>query len=299
MKVQAKSILLFIVASLITTGLSIPAHGAEYSFGARRTVIGCVKTYRVKPGESLIEIARKFDLGYAEIIAANPHTDPFVPEENEKVTIPSAWIVPDAGSSGIIINLSEFRLYYLPEGKGSRSVLTFPIGIGSQGHNTPLGEYSVIEKIVHPAWHVPASIRKEKPELPAVVPAGPNNPLGSHALRLSLGDVLIHGTNRPWAVGRDDSHGCIRLYPEDIPVLFRLVSRGAKVTIVRQPVKVGVVGNRVFVEVHSDAATDRAWLLNEAVAQLRKKGLLGRVSTEKLSRAVESEGGFPSDVTEG
>ncbi len=289
---------------LFLTFWTTPAGAGGYSHRHGDTVIGTVGSYEVKPGESLIEIARKFDLGYNEITEANPGLDPFVPGAGVKAIIPSEWILPDTKShNGIVIDLSEMRLYYFPTHGDVRSVMTFPIGIGSQGHDTPVGEFSVVEKIVKPAWHVPESIREERPELPAVVPPGPNNPLGSHALRLSLGSVLIHGTNRPYAVGRRASHGCLRLYPEDIPKLFSAVPNGVKVTIVRQPVKVGERGGRVFVEVHKDEDGNggkrlKKGIFDDAVKLLAKRGLLSRVSTKKLYMALAEQRGIPADVTE-
>ncbi|OGW73023.1 MAG: hypothetical protein A3J81_02705, partial [Nitrospirae bacterium RIFOXYB2_FULL_43_5] len=221
------------------------ADAASYPYTKNNTVVGSLKGYIVKNDESLIEIARKFKLGYNEIADANPDIDPFVPGNGTSVAIPSFWILPDVKSyEGIVINLSEMRLYYFFKRRSSKLVATFPVGIGSEGNDTPTGEFKIVEKIVKPRWRVPESIRKEKPNLPAVVPSGPDNPLGSHALRLSLGSYLIHGTNRPWGVGRRASHGCIRLYPEDIPKLFKLAPNGVRVTIVRQPVKVGVKNNK-------------------------------------------------------
>lgn len=261
------------------------------------TLEGTLKTYTVRQGESLIEIARKFELGYNEITEANPDLDPFVPEEGITVTIPTLWILPEVETpERILINLSEFRLYYFFESDGLGFVETFPIGIGSEGHHTPLGEFKVTEKIANPAWHVPESIRLEKPELPPVVPPGPDNPLGTHALRLSDKSILIHGTNRPFAVGRMASHGCIRLYPEDIPILFTLVPNGVRVTIVRQPIKVGTRNNRVFMEVHNDPYAEVT--LSDAAALLIRRGLLGRTDVAKLRQTFEKKDGIPTDITE-
>ncbi|MEN6376167.1 MAG: L,D-transpeptidase family protein [Smithella sp.] len=254
-------------------------------------------TYTVKEGESLIEIARKFDLGYNAIIKANPGLDPFVPGDGVTVTIPSRWILPSVESqAGIVINLSEFRLYYFLGQAGSRFVETFPVGIGSEGHETPVGVFKVVEKIANPAWHVPKSILQEKPELPSVVPPGPDNPLGTHALRLSNQSILIHGTNRPFAVGRMDSHGCLRLYPEDIPILFMLVSKGTPVTIVRQPIKVGVEADRVYMEIHDDPYA--VVTLQDAANMLIRKGLLGKVNVQKMQEVFRKKDGIPTDITE-
>jgi L,D-transpeptidase ErfK/SrfK len=293
-------ILKFIFLLLIFTVLSFTSVSAEvYSYSKDNTVIGTVKTHKVNGNESLIEIARNFRLGYNEIVDANPALDPFLPGNNSTVNIPTMWILPDVPSyEGIAINISEMRLYYFFKQKKVSLVRTFPIGIGDEGNDTPVGTFKIIEKIVNPSWHVPESIKKERrPGLPDIVPPGPENPLGTHALRLSLGSYLIHGTNRPWAVGRRVTHGCIRLYPEDIPRLFQMVPKGTKVTIVRQPVKVGIKDNKVYIEVHKDDYGKSTNYFNEAVELLRKKGLLKKVSTEKLYRAVKEKSGIPVDIS--
>lgn len=284
-------ILLIIV--FITIFLKSSVAAKVYSYAKGNTVIGLTQTYIVKGDESLIEIARKSGLGYNEITDANPGLDPFIPGDGMSVKIPTSWVLPDVTSyDGIVINLSEMRLYYFFSKRRSRLVNTFPIGIGSEGNNTPLGDFKVAEKIVRPSWHVPESIRKEKPSLPLIVPPGPDNPLGSHALRLSYKSILIHGTNRPYGIGRRVSHGCIRLYPEDIPKLFRSVPIGTKVTIVREPIKVGIKQNKVYIEVHKDEYITMNYF-NEAVKILRKKNLLKRVDTEKLYYAIRDKSGVP------
>lgn len=268
-----------------------------FSFSADNTVIGIPKTYRTKKDESLIEVARSFGLGFNSIAEANPKLDPFVPGTGVLVNIPTSWVLPDVPSyDGIVINLSEMRLYYFSKQKKGALARTFPIGIGSEGTDTPVGTFKVIEKIVKPSWHPPASVRKEKPELPAVVPPGPENPLGSHALRLSLGDVLIHGTNRPWGVGRRVSHGCIRLYPEHIPQLYEAVNNGVRVSVIRQPLKVGVKNHRVYIEVHKDEELKLDYF-GEATQLLRKKNLLKLVATEKLYHALKEKSGMPVDIS--
>jgi L,D-transpeptidase ErfK/SrfK len=262
-------------------------------------VMGSVTTYKVKEKESLIEIARKFGLGYNEITAANPDLDPFVPGEGASVTIPTSWILPDVESrDGIVINLSEMRLYNIYNVGSMLFVQTFPIGIGDEGSDTPAGQFRVIEKLVGPSWHVPESIKKEKPFLPDVVPPGPENPLGSHAMRLSNPRILIHGTNKPWGVGRRVSHGCIRLYPEDIPVLFRSARKGVKVTIVKQPVKAGFKGDRVYIEVHRENSNSNNSYFDDAVRLLREKHMLSRVNTKKLHYALEEKKGMPVDISD-
>lgn len=287
------------IAVLLFSVLAVkPVFAEVYSYGKDSTVIGIVKTHKVNGGESLIETARKFNLGYNEIVDANPSLDPFLPGNASNVNLPTMWILPDiAQHEGIVVNLSEMRLYYFFNQKGSSFVRTFPIGIGDDGNDTPVGNFKIIEKIVKPSWHVPQSIKKERPELPAVVPPGPNNPLGSHALRLSLGSYLIHGTNRPWAVGRKVTHGCLRLYPEDIPKLFDMVPSGTKVTIVRQPVKIGVKDKKVYIEVHRDENEKDGGYFRKAVELLSKKGLMKMISTEKLYHAVRDKSGVPVEIS--
>jgi L,D-transpeptidase ErfK/SrfK len=274
-----------------------PARAGLYSYSKDRTVLGVARNYKVKGDESLIEIARRFDIGYNEIMAANPRLDPFIPGNGKIVRLSTSWILPDLKEyDGIILNLSEMRLYYFLRKNRSNMVMTFPIGIGSEGKETPVGTFKIVEKIVNPAWHVPASIRKEKPELPAVVPAGPNNPLGAYAMRLSEGTVLIHGTNRPYAVGRKASHGCIRMYPEDIPKLFRSVPNKTKVTIVRQPVKIGVLHDRVYLEVHRDRELNINYF-NEAVRLLVQKKLLADINKDKMITVLREKRGIPIDIS--
>jgi len=284
-----------ILPALLLLSFHSLASGAAYPGG--QALIGTPTHHEAEPNESLMEIARLYNLGYNEIVAANPGIDPYIPGAGTKVTLPTAWLVPAAvNGEGMVINLSELRLYLLFRAAGISLVATFPIGIGSEGHETPTGTFNIREKIVNPPWNVPLSIRKERPELPAVVPPGPDNPLGSHALRLSADGILIHGTNRPWGTGREVSHGCIRLYPEDIPRLFRLVRLGTPVTIVREPVKIGEREGRVYMEVHDDGGEVVDYLEN-VTGLLAQRGLVGKVDINLLGEALRMRTGIPVDIT--
>jgi L,D-transpeptidase ErfK/SrfK len=267
---------------------------AEEFYAGDSNVIGIMRSYVVKESDSLIELARKYGLGYNEIADANVNMDPFIPEPGATVRIPTFWVLPNLPrEQGIIINLSELRLYYYPY-QNAKFVFTFPLGIGDEGTETPLGVFTIIEKRVNPIWYVPKSIQEERPDMPAQVPPGPDNPLGTHALRLSIGPVLIHGTNKPWGTGRRVSHGCIRLYPEDIPELYELVPMGTKVTILRQPVKLGVKDGRIFLEVHKGEAVD---YYHEALNLIMARKLLPRVDRVKLWRVLKEQTGVPEDIT--
>ncbi len=284
------AVLLFVAFLLLP---AIPAAASAFNADADG-IIGAEQKCEVKEDESLWEIARKFDIGINGISHANPGVDPFIPKKGTVVRIPSEWILPDLSErNGIVINIPEFRLYYFPP-KEPDKVVTFPVGVGDEGKNTPLGSYTVIEKIVNPPWNVPESIRKERPELPAVVPPGPDNPMGSRAIRLSKRTLLIHGTDRPWGIGTRSSHGCIRLFPEDIVNLYDMVKRGTRVVIVNQPVKVAVRGGKVYIEVHQYEDVDHAGLVLRIFVN---KGLLERVDMAKLNLALKEKSGMPVEVT--
>ena len=216
------------------------------------TVVGEVQFVTAKYEDTLLNIAEEFELGYEELVAANPKLDSWLPGEGNHVILPSKFIVPATMSKGIHINLAEYRLYYFPEKENT--VITFPISIGRGGWDTPLGAAQVTSKLVNPAWHPPESIRREHAEegdpLPRVVPPGPDNPLGNYALQLNLPSYLIHGTNKPYGIGMKATHGCIRLRPQNIASLFKQVSVKTPVEIVWQPFKVGIKDNVIYFEAH-------------------------------------------------
>ncbi|MFZ5609234.1 MAG: L,D-transpeptidase family protein [Pseudomonadota bacterium] len=213
-------------------------------------VVGEQYFYAVQSEQTLMDVARLFGLGIAELIAANPEVDPWLPPAGAAVILPLAHVLPNAPRRGIVINLAEPRLYaYGPWG-----VKSYAIGIGRDGLDTPLGTTKVVSRIMHPAWYPTAQARADDPTLPRVVPPGPSNPLGDRALALGWSGYLIHGTNKPDGVGLRISRGCIRLYPEAIAALFGLTPTGTAVTVVNQPVKAGWRGDALYVEVHDPGA---------------------------------------------
>ncbi len=233
--------------------------------------IGRFEYYRIRGHETLLEIARLYDLGYIELLAANPGIDPWMPENGRTLVLPKAHLLPNAPRRGIVINLPELRLYFFRKGRGP--VLTFPVGIGRLGRETPTGVTRVKAKRKNPTWIPPASIRAERPGLPSEVPPGPANPLGHRALDLAWQGYVIHGTNRPYGIGRRVSSGCIRLYPEDIELLFEHVVVGTPVTIVDQPVKLGWSNGALYLEVHptatqGDELETRGWFTPAAIPTL-------------------------------
>ena len=208
--------------------------------------------------DTLYDLARTYGLGSEELIRVNPDLDPWLPGAGKKVIIPGRHILPPGPRDGIVVNLPEHRLYYYPKPRhnGPRMVITYPVSIGKMDWRTPLGLTHVMAKQKDPTWYPPESVRQEHLKdgdpLPASVPPGPKNPLGDYALRLAAGKgtYLIHGTNNPIAVGLAVTHGCIRMYPEDVAALFPLIPVGTPVRLVNEPVKVAWIDGELLLEAH-------------------------------------------------
>jgi L,D-transpeptidase ErfK/SrfK len=208
-----------------------------------------VEPYRAVYEDTLLDLARRKGLGYVEMVAANPRVDPWLPGEGTEIALPTVHLIPDVPREGIAVNLAEMRLYWF--GDGVDGLRTFPLGIGREGRGTPTGSTTVTRKAENPTWYPPESIRRERPELPAVFPPGPDNPLGHRAIYLGWPAYLIHGTHQPYGVGRRVSAGCIRMYPEDVERLYELVPIGTRVTVVDQEVKFAWVGGHLYMEAHT------------------------------------------------
>jgi len=227
---------------------------------AGQFLIGHLQETRVGVGDTLLDIARRYDVGLDVLEDANPGVDPWLPPVGQRVLIPSQYLLPDVPRQGIVVNLPELRLYYFPPAKAGtrRVVMTYPLGIGSEGRAIPVTDTRVIQKKIDPPWVVPASILAEHTAdgdpLPKVVPPGPDNPLGRYALRLGLSSFLIHSTNHPYSVGMRISHGCLRMYPENIEELFGKVAVGTRVRIINQPYKAGWQGGVLYLEAHPPLA---------------------------------------------
>ena len=219
-------------------------------------VIGALSTITAREEDTLVDIARRHGLGYEDIVRANPDVNVWVPGAGTEVILPTQYVLPSGPRNGVVLNLAEYRLYYFPETKEGEAayVMTYPISIGRMDWETPLGRTEVISKVRNPSWYVPQSVLDEHAAdgrpLPRIVPPGPDNPLGKFAMRLGLPGYLIHGTNRPAGVGMRVTHGCIRMFPEDIEYLFTKVGVKTAVRIVNEPVKMGWNGDELVIEVH-------------------------------------------------
>ena len=223
---------------------------------AGNDVIGALTFVTARQEDTLLDIARRHGLGYEDIVRANPDVDTWLPGEGTEVVLPTRYVLPPGPRQGVVLNLAEYRMYYYPEPENGESpvVMTYPISIGRMDWETPLGRTSIVSKVRNPSWYPPESIRAEHAAagdpLPRIVPPGPQNPLGEYAMRLGLPGYLIHGTNRPAGVGMRVTHGCIRMFPEDIDYLFGRIDVKTAVRIINEPVKVGWNGDELLVEVH-------------------------------------------------
>ncbi|MCZ6888785.1 MAG: L,D-transpeptidase family protein [Gammaproteobacteria bacterium] len=283
------------------------ARALELPLSADSHVVGkdavLIATYE----DTFVKIARAYDLGFQELVQANPGVSPWLPGEGTKIVLPTRFVLPQTPRIGIVINLPELRLYYFPDGDSGR-VITHPISIGRMEWRTPLGLTEVYSKAENPSWYPPQSIRDERAAqnrpLAAVVPPGPDNPLGKHAMRLAIPGYLIHGTNMPAGVGMRVTHGCIRMFPEDIEALYDNVPVGTPVRIVNQPVKLGRSGGDYYLEAHplldealQDDEVSIMTELTRAYVAAIEEGQGDRFDWEMAERVVVDSRGVPQFIS--
>jgi L,D-transpeptidase ErfK/SrfK len=266
----------------------LPVATERFTLAAGQDVVGAVQVVSAGKDDTLTDIARRFNDGYEEILRANPKVDPWLPGEGREIIVPSQFILPDAPRTGLVINIPAMRIFYYPPVKrGERQVvLTHPIGIGKVGWRTPEGVTKIVRRQKDPTWRVPESVRKEHHEngedLDPVIGPGPDNPLGKYAFYLQWPSYLIHGTNKPAGVGLRSSHGCIRLYPEDIDQFYSLVPIGTEVRVVNQPFVFGWRDGQLYMQPYDVLEDDtRDW--SKAQRKLLTKSLAGRLQQQVQS----------------
>ena len=255
-------------------------------------MVGEIRITRARQSDTLLDIARAFNLGYEDIVLANPAVDRWLPGQGTDVVLPNLLILPDAPREGIVLNVPEMRLYYYPKPQQGETpvVITYPVSVGRMDWKTPLGKTSVVQKQADPPWYPPASIRAEHAQngdiLPDVVPGGPGNPLGRFALRLGIPGYLIHGTNKEYGIGMQVTHGCVRLYPENIEQLYNLVPVGTPVHIINQPVKIGRHDDALYIESHP-ALAELSDNNQQALTLLTIAATAEQLQTDVIPSAVE------------
>jgi L,D-transpeptidase ErfK/SrfK len=288
---------------ILLTGLllaAMPAMAYDLSY------VGDEKTIEAHYEDTLVYLARDYNLGFLELKSANPDIDPWIPGEGTEIFLPTRHLLPDAPKDGIVINLAEMRLYAFVE--KDTPPQTFPLGVGREGLETPTGTTSIVRKVKGPVWYPTDRMREEDPELPEYIGPGAENPLGTHAMYLGWPEYLIHGTNRPFGIGRRVSSGCIRMYPEAIVKLYGEIPIGTKVTVVDQPIKYGWIGDQFFVEAHTTKEQsleleDNGSVTASSLSEDEKKAIekaageyADKLDWDKIDALVSSRSGIPAAV---
>jgi L,D-transpeptidase ErfK/SrfK len=272
--------------------LPLPVATHKFELAENDDVLGVVQLTKVGKEDTLPDIARRFNIGYEEILRSNPGVDPWLPGVGRQVVVPTQFVLPNAPREGVVINLAAMRIYYFPKHKRDEPqlVYTHPIGVGKVGWRTPEGVTKIVAREENPTWRPGAGVRKEHAEnddpVPAVVPPGPDNPLGKYKFTLGWPEYLIHGTNKPYGVGLRSSHGCIRLYPEDIARFYEAIPLGTQVRVVNQPLLWGWHDRRLYLQAYTVFEDDsRNW--SKAQKTLLLKSLSPRL--QKLLKEASTE----------
>lgn len=277
------------------------------TFELKGDLAGELQAITTRYEDTFAQLGNRLALGYLELVKANPGVDPWLPGEGTTITLPRQYVIPDeAHREGIVINLAEYRLYYFTKDGG---VQVYPVGVGTDENPSPLTKAEVTMPLESPAWYPPASIRAEYEAngeyLPKMIPPGPGNPLGTHALLLSEKGYLIHGTNKRFGVGMPVSHGCFRMYNEDISRFIYQVDKGTPVQVIRDPVKIGISGGEVWLEVHRPGEdypqTDRDQLWQRVFAEVeafREQNPEVEVNRRAIELAVDQADGIPTMIGE-
>ncbi|WP_304639951.1 L,D-transpeptidase family protein [Pseudomonas sp.] len=293
----------FVRHTLLATLLAAPiAQATEHRLAPDQQVIGRIHQIEAQFQDTFADLGEIYGFGQREMEAANPGIDPWLPGEGVEITLPGKHILPDAPREGIVVNLPEYRLYFFPP-EGGR-VITYPVGIGREGWSSPIGVTRVARKEANPSWYPPQSIREEYARngeiLPAVVPPGPDNPMGPYKMNLALGAYVIHGTNKNYGIGMRVSSGCFRLRNEDITRLFPLVPVGTQVRIVNQPFKLGVHEDQLWLEVHTPldehgfpSSVDRQAAVQSLLEEKRDLVAGFRLDWRVIGEMAHAEEGIP------
>jgi L,D-transpeptidase ErfK/SrfK len=253
-------------------------------------VVGAPQRDFVEEGDTLLDVAFRHRLGFERVVRINPGVDPWIPDPGTVARLPTQHVIPDVPERGLVVNVPEMQLYDFTR-PGDTEILA--IAIGDEMDPSLVGEFRIGRKREKPAWHVPKSILAEKPELPPVVPPGPDNPLGDHWMTIGTTSYGIHGTNNRWSIGREATHGCVRLYNDDIARLYARTPQGTPIRLVYQTLKLGRRGDEIWVEAHPDRYGRDPERLANALARLAALGLLAHVDADAMRRAVDEARGEP------
>ena len=297
----------FAFLAVLYFALMAPVQAERYRLASEaESIVGQLTIVSTRHEDTFLDLARKFELGFQDLVLANPAIDPWLPGEGTQVLLPTQYILPGQKRDGLVLNLAEMRLYYYPENSqgAPRYVYTYPISIGRQGWDTPQARTRVIRKKKNPTWYPPESIRSEYEQkgkvLEEAVPPGPDNPLGKFALYTALPGYVIHGTNEPRGIGMKVTHGCIRLHPDDIEDLFSRVSVDTPVTIINQPYKLAWHQDRLYAEMHpyggDETGSYDLTRFVRAIIRVTESSQDYKVNWEEVNRLAERKSGLPTVV---
>ncbi len=313
MRIIYLSIFLFFLYALPAYAEEETSYMPDYPKKAKLAV-GEMKTYIIGEEDTLMDIARHYNLGFIELRSANNNIDPWTPMPDKEIILPLHHILPRSEQNGIVINLGEMRLFHFLKDSGAKdvSIETFPIGIGREGLATPTGKTTIIKKAEQPSWYPTERMKKDNPELPFRVPASASNPLGEYALYFGWPEFRIHGTNKPWGIGRRVSSGCLRMYPEAIEKMFPNIPVGTNVYVVDQPIKIAWIDNVLYMEAHpsklqSDEIEENGFiskeLLDKEIPEDLKKFIIkvageksDKINWEKVQIILEKRQGYPIEL---
>lgn len=303
---KARHLLLALLCALPAPFAAAPAAAEEHALRPGQRLVGAVRVALTRRGDTMPALAREFDLGYEELVAANPAIDPWEPGEGRRVVLPGLHILPPGPRAGVYVDRAGYRLFYYPPAGKGRKVLTFPISIGRGDWPTPTGPAKIIDKIVSPTWYPPASVLREAAlegePLDRVVPPGPDNPLGKFALQLNLPGYFIHGTNKPYAIGMKVTHGCIRLAPKDIARLFQSIPRNTPVFIDDAKHRLATHDGVVYLEARGgDMSRADARRLTAAIRRLlvANDGPPPAIDWRRVAEVARAGRGIPTPITWG
>jgi L,D-transpeptidase ErfK/SrfK len=247
--------------------------------------------------DTLLDVALAHRLGFDNVARLNPEIDPWLPVSGTEVDLPTWSVLPEAAREGLVINLPELRMYDFTHPDGPA---IYAIAIGDPAWPTPTGSFRAGRKRADPVWYVPDSIRSERPELPAAVPPGPANPLGSHWITIGASSYGLHGTNNPWSIGRLSTHGCVRLYDDVMRELFARLPAATPIRIVYQTLKLGSRNGRLHLEAHPDRYGSQPGAARELEGRLMVLRLLGVVEDDierrRVERVVREARGVPVEI---
>ncbi|OYQ75625.1 L,D-transpeptidase family protein [Wohlfahrtiimonas sp. G9077] len=296
-----------LVTLFVTLGLfSSQTFARQYPMPEKGSdVVGYTEIVYPEPGESFVDLSVRYEAGYDELKWANPNANYWTPSPQMPVILPFEYILPKGKRSGIVSNIPEMRTYFFP--KDGDTVYVYPVGVGRMDWKTPLGSWKITRKQEAPAWYPPESIRREHQEmgkgtLPAVVPAGPDNPLGNHVLRLNLPSYLLHGTNDVTGIGMRVTHGCMRFFPQNIEELYSIVPTNTEVTFINEPVKVGFKGDELLIEVHPPLEEDNLdtqglkEIAYRLLAEHQNNPNIQMVDPRMIDLAIEKMSGLPTHI---